>query len=225
VSTPEEQAAGIREGEPAPVPPADPTAPQPGTDPAPAAPADHPAAPDETVVDAPRAPDPQPNTDAPAPAETTTEPVDTADVAPPQLGGATVANQTSLEQANAAKNDPGYVSSKPLLTTGAWGHDVAVLAWLLHEAGYPNPVHAGLEAPMLTDEIMRMVRAFQESQGIDPAGPQRGVTGEGPAAGPLIRRDHEGIVDAPTWAALHEAAGVEVDLAVAEIRYPAGSFA
>jgi hypothetical protein len=202
-------------------------APPPQADPGPAAPpASDPAPQPTTTPDAPIAPDPQPNTDAPAPADVAgAGATSQADLAAPQMGGATVADQTSLEQANAAKDDPGYVVAKPLLTTGAYGHDVAVLAMLLHEAGYPNPVHAGLEAPMLTDEIMRMVRAFQEAHGIDPAGPQPGVEGDGPAGAPLVRRDHEGIVDGRTWAELYDAADVDVEIAVAEIRYPAGSFA
>jgi hypothetical protein len=145
----------------------------------------------------------------------------------PTFGGATP--DPSVEAATAAKdkNDPGFVVAKPLLTTGAFGHDVAELAKLLDAAGHPNAVAAGLEPPMLTDELMRLVRAFQLANGIDPAKPQHGVAGgdtSGPAGAPLVRADHEGIVEWSTWAALYNAAGVPVELGVSE-RYPEGSFA
>jgi hypothetical protein len=95
----------------------------------------------------------------------------------------------------AISDEGGYVSSKPMLTTGEYGPIVAELAELLHDAGFPNQVHAGQAAPILDDTLMLLVRAFQAQEGIDPSAPQDG-------AAPLIPRSHGGIVDAKTWEAL-----------------------
>jgi len=110
----------------------------------------------------------------------------------PQFGG--VASPVTEAQPAVSK-EGGYVSSKPLLTTGAHGPIVAELAELLHDAGFPNQVHAGQVAPILDDTLMLLVRAFQAREGIDPSAPQDG-------AAPLIPRSHGGIVDAKTWEAL-----------------------
>jgi peptidoglycan hydrolase-like protein with peptidoglycan-binding domain len=149
-----------------------------------------------------------------------------ADAAPasPQLGGATP--DARMAEARAADEGPGYVVSKPILSTGDYGHDVAYLAHLLAANGHDNAVAAGLRQPVLDDELMRMVREFQDASGIDPAGPQHGFDASGPAAAPLIRRDAEGIVDAATWAALLEGSGADVEAELkVELRYPKGAFA
>ncbi len=136
---------------------------------------------------------------------------DAKPVQAPQFGGATP--DESLAAAVKLQGEPGYVSSKPMLSTGSWGAEVAELADLLAKAGYPNHVAAGLAAPMLSDELMRSVRAFQDANQVDPTSAQDG-------AAPLIRKDHEGIVDAATWAALYKSAGQDqAGLAIRE-RYP-----
>jgi hypothetical protein len=175
-------------------------------------------------------PNPQADPTAPPEAAAADHPAaapDDAPAAPATFGGSTPSAQ--VQAAVDQSNDPGFVVAKPLLTTGAYGHDVAQLAAMLEAAGHPNAVAAGLAPPMLSDELMRTVREFQEAQGIDPAGPQHGVDGpdaNAPTGAPLVRRDHEGIVEWRTWAALYDAAGVESDvLEVDAIRYPAGSFA
>lgn len=137
----------------------------------------------------------------------------------PQFGGASVTAQPSDL---APSSDPGYVSALPLLTTGAYGFLVEELARLLAANGYPNKVAAGVAPPMLDDELMRMVRAFQEEQAIEP----HAMQGE---AAPLVRRDHEGIVEAATWRALHGvedvAAAGEHELLAVDRRYNVGAFA
>jgi peptidoglycan hydrolase-like protein with peptidoglycan-binding domain len=110
----------------------------------------------------------------------------------PQFGG--VASPVTEAQP-AVSEEGGYVAAKPMLTTGAHGPIVAELAELLHDAGFPNQVHAGQVAPILDDTLMLLVRAFQAREGIDPSAPQDG-------AAPLIPRSHGGIVDAKTWEAL-----------------------
>ncbi len=141
--------------------------------------------------------------------------------AAPVFGGATHDEEVAAAT-EAAKHDRGGVIAKPLLTTGAHGPIVEELAMLLDEAGYPNRVAAGLQEPTLDDGLMLQVRAFQEANGIAPHKPKQAADGSWSA--PLVRENHQGIVEHETWRALLEQAGR--DLAELEVhrRYPVGSF-
>lgn len=132
--------------------------------------------------------------DPAAPVETAAPTTDTPAAAAmmPQFGGVAEAPKEAVPAVSA---EGGYVAAMPLLTTGAYGKIVALLAKLLHEAGFPNDVHAGKAEPMLDDALMGVVKHFQQANGIDPSAPQDG-------AAPLVRKDHGGLVEAKTWEAL-----------------------
>jgi hypothetical protein len=129
----------------------------------------------------------------------------------PQLGGAPLPPELAYQ----AENQTGYVCAEPLLMVGAHGAAVAELAHLLDDHGYPNKVAQGVAQPVLDDELIRVVQAFQDDNGIAPHKPQDG-------APPLVpgRDRHSGIVDAATWVALRDGERREI-----VIRYPEGSFA
>jgi peptidoglycan hydrolase-like protein with peptidoglycan-binding domain len=98
------------------------------------------------------------------------------------------------------KSRGGFVSARPVLTTGDAGAQVMDLACLLEARGYPNAVAQGREPAILSDALMGVVRDFQSSEGIDPAKPETG--GE---TSPH-RTHNAGAVTARTWQALLGAA-------------------
>jgi hypothetical protein len=107
------------------------------------------------------------------------------------------------------EGDGGYASAKPLLMQGAAGPDVAELGHLLADHGYPNAISKGTAdaPPVLDDELMATVIAFQRDNGIDPWS-REGADATNP---PLLRQNvHQGIVDARTWEALLDEAPVVV---------------
>lgn len=133
--------------------------------------------------------DSTPSVDTPNVAES---PAPSAAPSTPQFGG-TTAPVTDAQPA--VTDDGGYVSSLPLLTSGAAGPIVSFLAELLHHHGFANDVHAGTAEAVLDDALMGIVRAFQAKAGVDPS------EGQGGSA-PLVSKAHTGLVDAKTWEAL-----------------------